>query len=145
MECLRKFQELGSARQVFLWAVQASVMLPVLRQSPAGSRIEWREPAYHTVVQVLKHPMYAGAYVFGRTAQSIHVIDGRARKSTGRQKSMETWNVLIRGHHPGCISWEQFETNQRMLHENAHMQQRTARKSARGGRALLTGLVRCGR
>ena len=38
----RKFQELGSARQVFLWAVQASVMLPVLRQSPAGSRIEWR-------------------------------------------------------------------------------------------------------
>ncbi|RYD34853.1 MAG: recombinase family protein [Verrucomicrobiaceae bacterium] len=141
----RKFHELGSARQVFLWAVQASVRLPVLRQSPGGSGIEWREPAYHTVVQVLKHPVYAGAYVFGRTAQSIQVIDGRARKSTGRQKSMETWNVLIRGHHPGYISWEQFEANQRMLHENAHMQQRAARKSARGGRALLTGLVRCGR
>jgi hypothetical protein len=28
---------------------------------------------------------------------------------------------------------------------NAHMQRRTDRKSARGGRALLTGLVRCGR
>jgi hypothetical protein len=29
--------------------------------------------------------------------------------------------------------------------ENAHMQKRAARKSARGGRALLAGLTRCGR
>jgi DNA invertase Pin-like site-specific DNA recombinase len=141
----RKFHELGSARQVFLWASQSGVKLPVLRQGSTGSRIEWREPAYHTVAQVLKHPMYAGAYVFGRTTQHTQVVDGRARKSAGRQKPMEAWNVLIRDHHTGYITWEQFETNQRMLHENAHMQQRTARKSARGGRALLTGLVRCGR
>ena len=32
-----------------------------------------------------------------------------------------------------------------MILENAHMQKRASRKSARGGRALLTGLVRCGR
>jgi len=32
-----------------------------------------------------------------------------------------------------------------MISENAHMQKRTDRKSARGGRALLAGLVRCGR
>lgn len=32
-----------------------------------------------------------------------------------------------------------------MIVENAHMQKRAARKSARGGRALLTGLTRCGR
>jgi len=31
-----------------------------------------------------------------------------------------------------------------MLGENAYMQKRAARKAARGGRALLTGLVRCG-
>lgn len=141
----RKFHELGSVRQVFLWASQAAVQLPVLRQSSTGSRIEWREPAYHSVLQVLKHPMYAGAYVFGRTTQRTQVIDGRARKSVGHQKSLESWNVLIRDHHPGYIPWEQFEANQKMLNENAHMQQRTARKSARGGRALLTGLVRCGR
>jgi DNA invertase Pin-like site-specific DNA recombinase len=41
----RKFQELGSARQVFLWARETKVKLPVLRQSPTGSGIEWREPA----------------------------------------------------------------------------------------------------
>jgi len=32
-----------------------------------------------------------------------------------------------------------------MIAENAHMQKRMARKSARGGRALLPGVVRCGR
>lgn len=32
-----------------------------------------------------------------------------------------------------------------MIAENAHMKERMARKSARGGRALLTGLVRCAR
>ncbi len=140
-----KFHELGSARQVFLWTKQAGVKLPVYRQSSTGSRIEWREPAYHTIAQVINHPMYAGAYVFGRTTQRIQIIDGRARKSMGHHKPMEAWNVLIRDHHPGYITWEQFETHQKMLTENAHMQQRTARKSARGGRALLTGLVRCGR
>ncbi len=119
--------------------------LPVLRQGPTGSWLEWREPAYHTVVQVLKHPMYAGAFVFGRTTQRTQLITGRARKSMGHHKAMEAWNVLMRDHHPGYITWEQFEANQKMLSANAHMQKRAARKSARGGRALLTGLVRCGR
>jgi DNA invertase Pin-like site-specific DNA recombinase len=141
----RKFHELGSVRQVFLWAAQAGLKLPVLRQGAAGSRIEWREAAYHTVLQVVQHPMYAGAYVFGRTTQRTQVQDGRARKSDGHSKPMESWNVLIRDHHPGYISWEQFEANLKMLTENAHMQKRMDRKSARGGRALLTGLVRCGR
>ncbi|MGB7931305.1 MAG: zinc ribbon domain-containing protein, partial [Gammaproteobacteria bacterium] len=52
---------------------------------------------------------------------------------------------LLRDHHPGYISWSEFEENQRMIDENAHMKKRMSRKSARGGRALLTGLVRCGR
>jgi hypothetical protein len=58
---------------------------------------------------------------------------------------MTGWNVLLRDDHPGYISWEQYEANQKLISENAHMQRRTDRKSARGGRALLTGLVRCGR
>jgi hypothetical protein len=74
-----------------------------------------------------------------------HVVDGRARRTTSHSKPMTAWNVLLRDHHPGYISWEQFEENQRLISENAHMQLRTERKSARGGRALLTGLVRCGR
>lgn len=142
---LRKFGELGSARQVLIWAADNGIQLPVMRQSGLGARIEWQAPAYHTVLSIVQHPAYAGAYVFGRTAHRTTIVAGRARKSHGHQKPRPEWSVLIRGHHPCYISWEEFERNQRMLDENAHMHKRADRKAARGGRALLTGLVRCGR
>jgi len=142
---LRKFRELGSARQVLLWARDNAVQLPVARQTRAGRRIEWKTAQYFTVLEILSHPIYAGAYVFGRTGQRVRVVDGRARKTNGHKKPMQAWSVLIRDHHPGYISWAEFEEHQRMIAENAHMKKRAARKSARGGRALLTGLVRCGR
>ncbi len=141
-----KFQELGSARQVLLWAQDQALQLPITRRNNSSvCKIEWRPAAYHTVLQILRHPVYAGAYVFGRTTQRTRIIDGRARKTTGHSKLMGAWNVLLRDHHPGYISWEQYESNQQLISENAHMQRRAERKSARGGRALLTGLVRCGR
>jgi DNA invertase Pin-like site-specific DNA recombinase len=141
----RKFRELGSARQVLLWAREAEVKWLVLHQSPIESRIVWHEPAYHTVLEMLRHPLYAGAYVFGRKTYRTHVVEGRARKTSGHRKPMPEWSVLLRDHHPGDITWAEFEEHQQMIAENAHMQRRMARKSARGGRALLTGLVRCGR
>jgi DNA invertase Pin-like site-specific DNA recombinase len=141
----RKFRELGSVRQVLLWAHEAKLKLPVLRHDLVRQRIAWQRPAYHTVLNILQHPVYAGAYVFGRTTQRTSVVVDRARKTIGHSKPMHAWNVLLRDHHLGYISWEQFEENQKMIAENAHMQKRTARKSGRGGRALLTGLVRCAR
>ena len=141
----RKFRELGSARQVLLWARQANVKMPVLQQRAGADPIKWQSPAYHHVLAVLKHPIYAGAYVFGRRATRTRVVEGRARKTEGHHKPMKSWNVLLRDHHPAYISWDEYEEHQKMIGENAHMQKRTSRKSARGGRALLTALVRCGR
>src|SRR6202051_339987 len=118
---LNKFRELGSARQVMLWAQDAALKLPVTRQNSIKCRIEWRPAAYHTVLQILRHPVYAGAYVFGRRCDRTRVVDGRARKTTGHSKPMTSWNVLLRDHHPGYISWEQFEANQQLISKNAHM------------------------
>jgi DNA invertase Pin-like site-specific DNA recombinase len=141
----RKFGELGSARQVFLWARQVELKLPVVQRNLAVCKIQWRAPAYHSVLQVLRNPIYAGAYAFGRTSNRTKVVDGRARKTSGHRRPMQGWGILLRDNHEGYITWEQFEKNQRLILENAHMQKRASRKSARGGRALLTGLVRCGR
>ena len=141
----RKFRELGSARQVMLWAAQCNVTLPVYRQSRIEARIDWRPASYHRILTVLRHPIYAGAYVFGRTTQRTHIEDGHARKSIGHQKPQKSWNVLLRDNHTGYIDWSEYEENQRMLAENAHMQKCASRKSGRGGRALLTGIVRCAR
>ncbi len=98
---LRKFEELGSARQVMLWLQDAGLKLPAMRRSAQVCRMEWRPAAYHTVLQILRHPVYAGAYVFGRTADRTRIVDGRARKTTGHSKPRAAWNVLLRDHHPG--------------------------------------------
>jgi hypothetical protein len=64
---------------------------------------------------------------------------------SGFEKPREERNVLLRNSHPGYISWQEFEGNRKLPLENAHMKKNCARTSARGGRALLTGLMRCGR
>ncbi len=140
-----KFRELGSARQVFLWLRSADIRMPVVLRNVDVCKIAWKPPAYHSVVQILHNPLYAGAYAFGRRAGRTQIIDGRARKINGVSKPMEAWSVLLRDNHQGYISWQEYEDNQRLLLENAHMKKNCARKSARGGRALLTGLMRCGR
>lgn len=142
----RKFRELGSARQVMLWAQDADIKLPVYRQGRGTARrYEWCPVAYHTILKLLQHPIYAGAYVFGRRQQRTQVKDGKARKTEGHNKLQEHWSVLIKDNHAGYITWDEFVEHQQTLSENAHMQQRTSRKSGRGGKALLTGIVRCGR
>jgi DNA invertase Pin-like site-specific DNA recombinase len=140
-----KFRELGSVRQVQLWALDNEMKLPIVQQRVRGWPVAWRTPAYHNVLSFLQHPIYAGAYVFGRKATITKVVEGRARKISGQKKPLDKWSVLIRGHHDGYISWDEFMKNLSMLSENAYMQKRADRKSARGGRALLTGLVRCAR
>lgn len=140
-----KFRELGSARQVFLWLRSADLKMPVVLRNIDIYKLIWKAPAYHSVMQILHNPLYAGAYAFGRRAQRTRIVDGRARKVSGFDKPREEWNVLLRDNHAGYISWQDYEDNQRLLLENAHMKKNCARKSARGGRALLTGLMRCGR
>ncbi len=140
-----KFREHGSCRQVHLWFLDSGLSLPVVRRNVGARHIEWRRAAYHTVHQILKNPIYAGAYAFGRRGTRTRIVDGRARKTTGHHRAMADWGVLLRDNHEGYITWERFEENQRMILENAHMKKLTSRKSGRGGRALLTGLARCGR
>jgi DNA invertase Pin-like site-specific DNA recombinase len=140
-----KFRESGSARQVFLWLRAADIKMPVVLRNVDVYKLIWKAPAYHSVMQILHSPLYAGAYAFGRRAQRTRIVEGRARKTNGLRKPREEWNVLLRDNHPAYISWQDYEDNQKLLLENAHMKKNCARKSARGGRALLTGLMRCGR
>jgi hypothetical protein len=63
-----KFRELGSARQVFLWFRAAEIKMPVVRRNVDVTKIVWKSPVYHAVMQILHNPLYAGAYAFGRTA-----------------------------------------------------------------------------
>jgi hypothetical protein len=52
---------------------------------------------------------------------------------------------LIKEHHPGYLSWDEYERNQAMIAANAHMHSGGEPKAGRGGTALLSGLLRCRR
>ncbi len=140
-----RFRELGSARQVFLWLRGAAIKMPVVVRNVDVYKVIWKAPAYHSVMQILHNPLYAGAYAFGRGGQRTRIVDGRARTTNGYRKPREAWSVLLHDHHPGYITWQEYEENQHLLLENAYMKKNCARKSGRGGRALLSGLMRCGR
>ena len=81
---------------------------------------------------------------YGKGEKRTEIVDGRARKSYGHRKPLEEWEVLLKDHHEGYINWTEFERNQKQLAVNAYGKPGGA-KSGRGGRALLAGLLSCGR
>jgi len=140
-----KMTELGSVRQVLLWFRREAIPLPRRSPDPPGDRTIWGPAVYSALLSLLSNPMHGGAYAFGKTKARTRVIDGRARKTVGHRKPRDEWTVLIPDHHPGYISWEQYERNQAMLAANVHMKSGAVPKAGRGGRALLSGVLRCRR
>ena len=139
-----KMTELGSVRQTLLWFRHEAICLPAKVVDQPG-QVEWKLPLYNAVHRILTNPIYAGAYAFGKTGAQIKVIGGRARKTIGHRKPRHEWTVLIRDHHSGYTSWEQFERNRALIEANSNMKSRMESKAGRGGRALLAGLLRCRR
>jgi hypothetical protein len=58
---------------------------------------------------------------------------------------MQDWAVLIRDHHPGFITWEQYEANLKVLAGNRRPAAGEGGGALREGAALLQGLIRCGK
>ena len=51
---------------------------------------------------------------------------------------------MIRNHHDGYITWEEYDRNQKVIAGNANMKGAMVRGSVRNGSGLLVGLLRCG-
>lgn len=140
----RKFAEMQTVRQVHLWFRQEHLALPAVSYAPDGRQVEWKLPVYNTIRHILTNPIYAGAYVFGRTGSRITIAGGRKRIVRGYRKDRGEWEALIFDHHEGYISWAEFEKNQRLITDNANGKSFMSRGSVRRGEALLAGLLRCG-
>jgi DNA invertase Pin-like site-specific DNA recombinase len=141
----RKFAEFGSVRQVTLWLIDESVKMPVTVYGAQGRVVEWRAPRYNTIHRLLTNPIYAGAYAFGRTGSQTSVEAGRKTIKRGIRRAPNAWEVLLRDHHEGYISWEEYERNQQTIGSNANMKGEMVKGSVRNGGGLLVGLLRCGR
>lgn len=132
-----KFQQLGTARQVLLWLLEEQLKMPT--RLPDGS-VVWKRPTYAMVHSLLTHPVYGGAYVYGKTEQSA-CFDGVTTKKRVRRKPRRDWVALIPESHEGYIEWEAFQQIGRQLAANSNRDVGAAKRGA----ALLAGLLRCRR
>ena len=137
------FAEMGSARRVWLWFRSQQLQFPL--QSNNLDEIRWVAPTYAKIHQVLTNPVYAGAYVYGKTRQERYVDQsGKVRKRLRRLPRSE-WAIVIRDHHPGFIDWETFEANQERIAQNTRPRAHDPGGAVREGAALLQGIATCGR
>jgi DNA invertase Pin-like site-specific DNA recombinase len=110
------FVETGSARQVWLWFRSEGLMFPTRANMRAP--IRWVTPTYTQIHHVLTNPVYAGAYVYGKTRRERYVdACGKVRKRM-RHLPPSEWAVLLSEHHEGFIDWATYETNRERLAKN---------------------------
>jgi excisionase family DNA binding protein len=140
----RKFAEFGSVRQVAIWLCDEGLKMPTVVYGTRGRMVEWQLPRYNTIHRLLTNPIYAGAYVFGRTGSQVRVEAGRKLITRSVRRPQKDWEVLIRDHHDGYISSDDYENNQRTINGNANMKGEMVPGSVRNGGGLLVGLLRCG-
>lgn len=139
---LDTFERTGSALQTVRYFREQGLRFPRrIRSGAKKGELLWGEAEHARVLQILHNPRYAGAFVYGRT-RSGRKPDG---KYTAVKVPQEKWQYLIPNLHPGYISWEQFEANQKRLAENAFAFGHDRKIGpAREGPALLQGRVLCG-
>lgn len=135
-----RYRVAGSSNDVIHYFVEHGLRFP----SRYGKTVKWVRLNSSRVHHVLTNPIYAGAYVYGRSRGDMILDDGRRRRRV-TTLPMSDWKVTIQDAHPAYISWEEFVTNQKRIADNAarHRGDNHA-GAAREGRALLQGILLCG-
>src|SRR5439155_23647863 len=113
----RKFAEVASVRQVYFWFDEQQISLPVMRGPENAREMVWRPARYHAVLSVLKNPVYAGAYTYGRSKTTTRLEAGQKVVRQVRRRRDE-WSVLILDHHESYIPWDVYQSNQTVIAHN---------------------------
>jgi Recombinase len=158
----QQFEALGTLGGVLRYLARHDIRIGVrLREGPAASRghLVWRRPNRMTLQNLLKHPLYAGAYVYGRRQddprhkQADHPRSGRmVMRRTDWHASLpdrcpaslpDRCPASLPDRCPASLSWEEYERN--LVRLEANRARAEAMGAVRDGPALLAGLVACAR
>jgi DNA invertase Pin-like site-specific DNA recombinase len=135
------FLEQRSAAQVVRTWRKQGLFLP---RRDRFADMSWRMPSIASVISTLRNPAYAGAFVYGRTRTERTGLSGQ--RSQTKALPMSQWKICVKDKYPAYISWDTFEKIQAMLADNyAEYDRNRTRGIPRPGKALLQGLVYCGR
>src|SRR6266705_1819629 len=106
----------------------------------------WSRLSHERALNILHSPLYAGAYVYGRTKFRSRTLPGEEPRVKGRTRRLpqEDWPIVLLDAHPSYITWEHFLRNQRQLDDNRTWRAEEHRGAVREGPSLLQGIVLCG-
>jgi len=137
------FQRTGSARATVKYFRDQGVLFPRrVHAGPHAGELHFAPLLYATTLHALHNPRYTGAFCFGRT-RTTKQVDGKLHLVARPQ---DQWPVLLRDHHAGYLTWEEYQANLRQLELNLQAHGHDRRHGPpREGPALLQGLVLCGR
>lgn len=134
----RKFSELGSCAKVMRYFAQEKIKIP--RRLPGG-KIIFKIPTNSSVLDIVRNPAYAGAFVYGRRKS-----DPRNAKR-GFRVPLDDWIHIEQDVYPAYITWQQFLDYSSRISQNYAAfinQPGKANGAPRNGLALLQGLTMCG-
>jgi DNA invertase Pin-like site-specific DNA recombinase len=138
-----KFDELGSFGRLYRYLRQNKICLGTrIKRGARRGDLEWKSPTRSRLARMLHHPIYAGAYSYGRRRTDPKRMAAAGGKLRLRSIPMEEWMVLKRDRFPPYITWERYLANQRRLEQNRSRSNTTG--TPRKGEALLPGLLVCG-
>jgi len=136
------FARVGSANKLVREYAKQGICFP--HRQHRGFKlgeVSWEKMTISTALRVLKNPMYAGIYTFGKS-QVQHTISGRKIAEVPR----EQYHAWLPNSHPAYISEAQFDENNRQLEKNARHKPGSEHGGAvREGSALLQGIALCGK
>ncbi len=140
---LDQFDALKSIYLVLRYFVEHGIQIGVRsHDGPNRGNLEWRRPSRACLANILHHPLYAGAYSYGRGGRPARRRSIRSKTDSAGQRRAGG-GVLIWDRCPAHITRERFQRNQRQLSDNQNRLE--SRGVPRRGVALLPGLLYCGR
>jgi DNA invertase Pin-like site-specific DNA recombinase len=108
---------------------------------PFHDQLRWGVLNHGRVLSMLSNPTYAGAYAYGRCRSAQHVDPDGTVRTVLQHLRRPDWPILIKDHHGGYVTWEQFEQAEVRLAANTT---RRGARPAREGSALCQGTIACG-
>jgi DNA invertase Pin-like site-specific DNA recombinase len=140
-----RFRLSGHVSAVAKYFYENGLLFP-RRKGTWYGQLEWSPLSIVRVRAVLDNPLYAGAYVYGRSKRCMIVRDQDQIKRPRLPLPQNEWAVAHWDAFKGYISREEYEANQAYLVQNRakpHIPGSWSRR--RDGHALLTGKIVCGR
>lgn len=140
------FKEQGSAYGVVKHFTRHHIQFPKrIYNGALKGKLIWEKLSQSQAQKILKNPSYAGTYVYGHRKYQKKLSESGQLKKSCMTLPMDEWSIMIKDHHKGYISWENYLDHQNILKQNhSSREENRLPTNAREGLALLQGLLICG-